>query len=58
MGEMGKDFCPNFLQPFFENLDKMSCNGISWELFPVVHNPHRKCDLLLRTLEYLLGVPS
>ncbi len=21
MGEMGKDFCPNFLQPFLENID-------------------------------------
>ncbi len=20
MGEMGKDFCPNFLQPFLENI--------------------------------------
>ncbi len=21
MGEMGKDFCPNFLQPFLENIN-------------------------------------
>ncbi len=25
-GEMGKDFCPNFLQPFLENIDRRSCN--------------------------------
>ncbi len=24
MGEMGKDFCPNFLQPFLENIDRGS----------------------------------
>ncbi len=22
MGEMGKDFCPNFLQPLLENVDE------------------------------------
>ncbi len=22
MGEMGKDFCPNLLQPFLENFDR------------------------------------
>ncbi len=22
MGEMGKDFCPNFLQPFLGNIDR------------------------------------
>ncbi len=26
MGEMEKDFCSNFLQPFLENIDKTSCN--------------------------------
>ncbi len=26
MGEMGKDLCPNFLQPFLENIDRRSCN--------------------------------
>ncbi len=26
MGEMGKGFCPNFLQPFLENIDGRSCN--------------------------------
>ncbi len=42
MGEMGKDFCPNFLQPFLENIDRRSCNDGSRELIPVFHNPHRK----------------
>ncbi len=61
-GEMGKDFCPNFLQPFLENIDKSSCNDGSRELIPVFHNPHRKClpspSAVARTLEYLKGVPS
>ncbi len=26
MGEMGKDFCLNFLQPFLEKIDRRSCN--------------------------------
>ncbi len=43
MGEMGKDFCPDFLQPFLENIDKRSCNDGSRELILVFHNPHRKC---------------
>ncbi len=38
MGEMGKDFCPNFLQPFLENIDRRSCNGGSRELIPVFHS--------------------
>ncbi len=42
MGEMGKDFCPYFLQPFLENVDRRSCNDGSRELIPVFHNPHRK----------------
>ncbi len=43
MGEMGKDFCPNVLQPFLENIDRRSCNDGSRELIPAFHNPHRKC---------------
>ncbi len=62
MGEMGKDFCPNFLQPFLENMDRRSCNDGSRELIPIFHNPHRKCrpslSAMARTLEYLEGVPS
>ncbi len=52
MGEMGKDFCPNFLQPFLENIERGSCNDGSRELIPVFHNPHRKagidlyCDII------------
>ncbi len=26
MGEIGKEFCPNFHQPFLENIDIRSCN--------------------------------
>ncbi len=62
VGEMGKDFCPNFLQPFLENVDRRSCNDGSQELIQVFHNPHRKCrpspSAVARTLEYLEGVPS
>ncbi len=62
MGEMRKDFCPNFLQPFLENIDRRSCSDGTRKLIPVVHNPHRKCRAPLlavaRTLEYLEGVAS
>ncbi len=62
MGEIGKDFCPNFLQPFLENIDRRSCNGGSRELIPVFHNPHQKRQpppsAATRTLEYLEGLPS
>ncbi len=62
MGEMRKDFCPNFLQPFLENIDRRNCNDGSRELIQVFHNPHRKCrpspSAVARTLEYLEGVPS
>ncbi len=62
MGEMGKDFCPNYRQAFVENIVRRSCNDGSRELIPVFHNPHRKCrpspSEAARTLEYLEGVPS
>ncbi len=62
VGEMGKDLCPNFLQPLLKNIDRRSCNDGSRELIPVFHSPHRKCQLspsaVARTLEYLEGVPS
>ncbi len=62
MGEIGKDFRPNFLLPFLENINRRSCNDVSRELIPVFHNPHRKCrpspSVSARTLEYLEGVPS
>ncbi len=62
MGEMGKDICPNFLQPFLENIDRRSCNDGSRELIAIFHNPHRKCrpspSAVVRTLEYLAVVPS
>ncbi len=62
MGEMGKDFCPNFLQPFLENIDRRSCNDGSRELIPVFHNPHRKRrpspSAVALILEYFEGLPS
>ncbi len=62
MGERGKYFCPNFLQPLLENIDRRSCNDGSRELMPVFHNTRRKCrpspSAVARTLEYLKGVPS
>ncbi len=60
--EMGKDFCPNFFQPFLESFDRRSCNDGGRELIPIFHNPHRKCrpssSAVAPTLEYLEGVPS
>ncbi len=62
MGEMGKDFCPNFLQPFLESIGRGSCDDGSRELIPVFHNPHRKCRpfplAVAVTLEYIVVVPS
>ncbi len=62
MGEIGKDFCPNFLQPFLESIDRRSCYDGSREHIPVFHNPHRKCrpspPEVARMLEYLEGMPS
>ncbi len=43
MGEMGKEFCPNLLQPFLENIDRRNCYDGNRELIPVLHNPYRKC---------------
>ncbi len=57
MWEMGKDFCPNFLQSFLENIDRRSCDDGSRELIPVFHNPRRKCrppSAVTQTLEYLV----
>ncbi len=44
MGEMGKDFCPNFLQPFLENIDRRNCNDGGRELISITEN----ADPLLR----------
>ncbi len=41
MGELGKDFCPNFLQPFLENIDRRSCNDGNREHIPVFHSSSR-----------------
>ncbi len=62
MGEMGKDFCPNFLEPFLGNIDRRSCKDGRRELISVFYNPHRKCrpspSVVARTLKYLVGAPS
>ncbi len=34
MGEMGKGFCPNFLQPFLGNIDRRSDNNVERTTFP------------------------
>ncbi len=41
-GEMEKDFFPNFLQPFLENINLGSHNDGSRKLIPVFCDPHRK----------------
>ncbi len=38
MGEVGKDFCPNFLQSFLENIDRRSCDDGGWQLIPIFNN--------------------
>ncbi len=62
IGEKGKDFCPNFLQPFLENIDRRSCDDGSRELILVFHNPHQKSrpspSAVARTLKYIEGVSS
>ncbi len=62
MGEVGKDFCPNFLKSFLENIDRRSGDDGGWQLIPIFNNPHRKCQpspsVAARTLEYLEGMPS
>ncbi len=32
IGEAGKDFCSNFIQPFLENIDRRSRNDVNQEL--------------------------
>ncbi len=62
MGEMGKDFCPNFLLPFLENIGRRGCNDGCRETILVFHTPHRKyqtsSSAVARTLEYVEGVHS
>ncbi len=61
-GEVGKDFCPNFLQSFLENIDRRICDDGGWQLIPIFHNPHPKCrpspSEAALTLENIEGVPS
>ncbi len=39
--EMGNDFCPNFLLPFLENIDRTSCNdeGRNFQYFTTLTDP-------------------
>ncbi len=60
MGKMGKDFSPNFLQPFLENIDRRNCNDGSRELIPVFHItyvPSPKMPTLFFDGGSHLGVP-
>ncbi len=57
MGEMRKDFSPNFPQPFLENIDRRSRNDGSREPIPVFHNPHPKMPTLSFGAGSHLGVP-
>ncbi len=62
IGEMGKDFCTNFLQPLFENINRRSCNDGNLERNPVFYRPYRKGrpshSAVALILEFLVGVPS
>ncbi len=62
MGEMGKNFCPNFLQPFLEIIDGRGCADGSQELIPISYNLRRKArpspSAAVLTMEYLVRVSS
>ncbi len=42
IGGDGKNFCPDFLRHFLENIDRRSCNDGSLKPISVFPNPHRK----------------
>ncbi len=48
MREMGKNFCPNFLQPFLEYIDRRSCNDEAGSLFQYFTTLIENADSLLR----------
>ncbi len=56
-----KKFCPNFLQPRLENVDRTSCNDGSRELIPIFQKPHLKGryspSAVARTLSTLKECP-
>ncbi len=62
MSKMGKDFCPNFLQPLLEHLEEGAVTTEAGSLFQYFTTLTEKADPFLsavvRTLEYLVGVPS
>ncbi len=59
VGEIGKYFYPNFLQPFLANIDRRTYDDRSRELIPVFQNRKGRdpSSAVARTLERLLGVP-
>ncbi len=48
VGEMGKDFCANFLKPFLENIDRRSCNvgSVSMSFPRLTYNQRYNYDLV------------
>ncbi len=63
MGEIGKDFCPNFLQPFLENLNRRKPGAYSSVSQPSPKMPtlsfdggsHEVRSSIQKTREYLEG---
>ncbi len=45
-GEMGKDFCLNFLQPFLEKIERRSLNNGSPKLYSTISQPSPKMPAL------------
>ncbi len=62
MREVGKDFCPNFIQPFLENIHRRIRSDESWEFIALFHSPNLKSrsspPALAFTLAYLEEVYS
>ncbi len=57
MGEMGKDFCPNFLQSFLENIDRRSCDDGGLAAYSNISQPSPKMPTLSFGGGSHLGVP-
>ncbi len=59
-GMMGKDLCPSLLQPFLENISRMSREEGIRKRFPVLYDPRRKgrpfSPVMDLTLVNLVGV--
>ncbi len=57
MGEMGKDFCPNFFQPFLENIDRGSYKKRKPGAYSSISQPSLKIPILSFGGGPHLGVP-